>query len=42
LIGDFEREIEAATAEVDARAKADTRVDVLTQIRASFPTRRCS
>jgi transposase len=37
LIGDFEREIEAATAEVDSRAKADARVDVLTQIRGVGP-----
>jgi transposase len=37
LIDDFDREIEAATEEVDARAKADDRVDVLTQIRGVGP-----
>jgi transposase len=37
LIGDFEREIEVATAEVDARAKVDARVGVLTQIRGVGP-----
>jgi hypothetical protein len=33
LICDFDREIEATTAEIEQRAKADDRVDVLTQIR---------
>lgn len=33
LVGDFDREIGVATAEVDALAKADERVEVLTQIR---------
>lgn len=37
LVDDFEREIEVATAEVDSRAKADARVDVLTQIRGVGP-----
>lgn len=37
MVGDFEREIDTATAEVDARAKADARVDVLTQIRGVGP-----
>ena len=33
LICDFDREIETTTAEIEQRAKADDRVDVLTQIR---------
>ena len=33
LIDDFDREIEATTREIEQRAKADDRVDVLTQIR---------
>jgi transposase len=33
LIDDFDREIEQTTAEIEQRAKADDRVDVLTQIR---------
>jgi hypothetical protein len=33
LIGDFDREIEAATGEVDALAKHDDRVEVLCQLR---------
>jgi transposase len=33
LICDFDREIEQTTAEIEQRAKADDRVDVLTQIR---------
>lgn len=33
LIGDFDREIESATQEIDALAKAHDRVAVLTQIR---------
>ena len=33
LICDFDREIEATTREIEERAKADDRVDVLTQIR---------
>ena len=33
LIADFDREITAATREIDARAKIDERVDVLCQIR---------
>jgi transposase len=33
LIDDFDREIEATTKEIDQRAKADDRVDVLCQIR---------
>jgi transposase len=33
LIDDFTREIEATTVEIEQRAKADDRVDVLTQIR---------
>ena len=33
LIDDFDREIDATTREIDERAKADDRVDVLTQIR---------
>ena len=33
LIGDFDREIAAATGEIDALAKHDARVDVLCQIR---------
>jgi transposase len=37
LIGDFDREIEAATKEVDTRAKVDDRVAVLTQIRGLGP-----
>ncbi|MGE5527044.1 MAG: IS110 family transposase [Methanosarcina sp.] len=37
LIDDFDREIEAATQQVDACAKADERVDVLTQIRGVGP-----
>lgn len=37
LIGDFDREIEAATKEIDARAKVDDRVGVLTQIRGLGP-----
>ena len=39
LIDDFDREVETATREIDALAKADERVDVLTQSR---PSRRCS
>ena len=37
LIDDFTREIEQTTAEIDQRAKADDRVDVLTQIRGVGP-----
>jgi transposase len=37
LIDDFDREVEAATREIDALAKADERVDVLTQIRGVGP-----
>jgi transposase len=37
LIDDFDREIETVTEEVDACAKADERVDVLTQIRGVGP-----
>jgi transposase len=37
LIDDFDREIQATTAEIDQRAKADDRVDVLTQIRGVGP-----
>lgn len=37
LIDDFTREIQATTAEIDQRAKADDRVDVLTQIRGVGP-----
>ena len=37
LIGDFDREIAATTAEIDQGAKADDRVDVLTQIRGVGP-----
>jgi transposase len=33
LIDDFDREIDATTQEIEQRAKADDRVDVLTQIR---------
>jgi transposase len=41
LICDFDREIEATTREIEERAKADDRVDVLTQIRGSGATPRC-
>jgi transposase len=37
LIDDFTREIQATTEEIDQRAKADDRVDVLTQIRGIGP-----
>jgi transposase len=37
LIDDFDREIAATTAEIDRCAKADDRVDVLTQIRGVGP-----
>src|SRR5918998_5465171 len=37
LIGDFDREIDIATEEIDARAKVDDRVAVLTQIRGLGP-----
>ena len=37
LIGDFDREIEVATKEIDACAKVDDRVGVLTQIRGLGP-----
>jgi transposase len=37
LIDDFDREIQATTVEIDLRAKADDRVDVLTQIRGVGP-----
>ena len=37
LICDFDREIEATTKEIDQRAKADDRVDVLCQIRGIGP-----
>jgi transposase len=37
LIDDFDREIQATTEEIDQRAKADDRVDVLTQIRGVGP-----
>jgi len=37
LIDDFDREVETATREIDALAKADERVDVLTQIRGVGP-----
>jgi transposase len=37
LICDFDREIEATTREIDQRAKADDRVDVLCQIRGIGP-----
>jgi len=37
LIDDFDREIQATTVEIDQRAKADDRVDVLTQIRGVGP-----
>jgi transposase len=37
LIGDFDREIGAATGEIDALAKHDDRVDVLCQIRGIGP-----
>jgi transposase len=37
LICDFDREIEATSKEIDQRAKADDRVDVLTQIRGVGP-----
>jgi len=33
LIDDFDREIDATTSEIEQRAKADDRVEVLTQIR---------
>jgi transposase len=33
LIDDFDREIETTTREIEDRARADDRVDVLTQIR---------
>jgi transposase len=33
LIDDFDREIEATSKEIEQRAKADDRVEVLTQIR---------
>jgi transposase len=38
LIDDFTREIQATTEEIDQRAKADDRVDVLTQIRGIGPS----
>ena len=37
LIDDFDREIEATTREIDQRAKADDRVEVLCQIRGVGP-----
>jgi transposase len=37
LIGDFDREIELATGEIDALAKHDDRVDVLCQLRGVGP-----
>jgi len=37
LICDFDREIDATTSEIDQRAKADDRVDVLCQIRGIGP-----
>ena len=37
LICDFDREIEATSKEIDQRAKADDRVEVLTQIRGIGP-----
>jgi transposase len=37
LIDDFDREIQATTVEIDQRAKADDRVEVLTQIRGVGP-----
>ena len=37
LIDDFDREIDATTSEIDQRAKADDRVDVLCQIRGVGP-----
>jgi transposase len=37
LIADFDREIEATTREIDARARRDQRVDVLTEIRGVGP-----
>jgi transposase len=37
LIDDFDREIAQTTVEIDQRAKADDRVDVLTQIRGVGP-----
>jgi len=37
LIADFDREIEAATREIDRRARRDERVEVLTQIRGVGP-----
>jgi transposase len=37
LIGDFDREIESTTREIDGRARRDERVEVLTQIRGVGP-----
>lgn len=37
LIGDFDRQIDDAAREIDARARADDRVDVLTEIRGVGP-----
>jgi len=41
LICDFDREIEQTTQEIEQRARADDRVDVLTQIRGVGRSRRC-
>ena len=42
LIGDFDREITATTREIDARAKADERVErALPDPRRSAATPRC-
>jgi transposase len=40
LIDDFDREIEQAKGEIDAQARHDPRVEVLTRLRG-IPTRRC-
>jgi transposase len=37
LIDDFDREVQSTTLEIDAQAKVDDRVDVLTQIRGVGP-----
>jgi len=37
LVSDFDREIDETTCEIDSRARADDRVDVLTQIRGVGP-----
>jgi transposase len=42
LIADCDREITATTKQIDARAKADERVQLLCPIRGSASTQRCS